>query len=124
MIGAPELILILAVVLIVFGAGRLPEIGRTLPNAVKDFGRGVRGELPDRTEPVNAPSSGTTQTATRPAHPRPARKRSHPFRGLSMLAVGIGLLIYAADATFLNIGLPLQITSGVFVVVGVAFFFL
>lgn len=124
MIGAPELILILAVVLIVFGAGRIPEIGRALPTAVKDFGRGVRGELPDPPAPIPGAAGSATQTSARVAAARPARRRTHPFRGLSMLVVGIGLLIYAIDGTWLNIGLPLQIASGVFVVVGAILFFL
>ena len=123
MIGAPELILILAVVLIVFGAGRLPEIGRSLPNAVKDFGRGVRGELPDAPAPAPGTSTNTTQTATRPAARR-AKRLAHPFRSLGMVIMGVGLLIFAADNYFLNVGLPLQIASGVIVVVGAVLFFL
>jgi sec-independent protein translocase protein TatA len=36
-IGLPELILILLVLLLVFGATRLPEIGKGLGQAIKNF---------------------------------------------------------------------------------------
>jgi TatA/E family protein of Tat protein translocase len=38
-LGVPELILIFAVALIVFGPRRLPEIGRTLGKALNEFKR-------------------------------------------------------------------------------------
>jgi sec-independent protein translocase protein TatA len=36
-IGIPELIIVLALALVVFGAGKLPEIGRGLGKAIKEF---------------------------------------------------------------------------------------
>jgi sec-independent protein translocase protein TatA len=36
-IGMPELIVILVIVLIVFGAGRLPELGAGLGKGIKNF---------------------------------------------------------------------------------------
>ena len=39
MIGYPELILILAIVLILFGAKKLPEIAKSLGTATKEFKR-------------------------------------------------------------------------------------
>lgn len=36
-IGMPELIVILVIVLVVFGAGRLPEIGSALGKSIKNF---------------------------------------------------------------------------------------
>lgn len=36
-IGAPELILILVIVLILFGPGKLPEVGRSLGKALSEF---------------------------------------------------------------------------------------
>ena len=38
-IGAPELVLILIVGLIVFGPGKLPEMGRTLGKGLREFRR-------------------------------------------------------------------------------------
>jgi|AntRauTorckE6833_2_1112554.scaffolds.fasta_scaffold114356_1 sec-independent protein translocase protein TatA len=36
-IGVPELIIVLLIVLLVFGAGKLPEIGNGLGKAIKNF---------------------------------------------------------------------------------------
>lgn len=36
-LGFPELIIILILALLVFGAGKLPEIGRGLGRAIKEF---------------------------------------------------------------------------------------
>ena len=36
-IGVPELLILLVIILIIFGAGRLPEIARGLGKAVGDF---------------------------------------------------------------------------------------
>lgn len=36
-LGIPELIIILVVILIVFGAGKLPEIGSGIGKAIKNF---------------------------------------------------------------------------------------
>lgn len=39
--GSPELIIILAVILLLFGAGRLPKLARSLGQASKEFKEGV-----------------------------------------------------------------------------------
>lgn len=36
-LGIPELLVILAIVLVVFGAGKLPEIGKSLGQSIKNF---------------------------------------------------------------------------------------
>ena len=36
-LGMPELLIILVIILIIFGAGRLPEIGRGLGKGIKNF---------------------------------------------------------------------------------------
>jgi len=36
-LGAPELILILVLALIIFGPGKLPEVGRALGRGIKEF---------------------------------------------------------------------------------------
>ena len=45
-IGPLEIFLIVVVVLIVFGAGRLPEVGRGIGTAIKEF-RGTIGNKND-----------------------------------------------------------------------------
>lgn len=41
-IGIPELIIILVIILIVFGAGKLPEIGGGLGKAIGNFRKATR----------------------------------------------------------------------------------
>jgi sec-independent protein translocase protein TatA len=36
-IGLPELLVILAIVIVVFGANRLPQLGRGIGSAIKNF---------------------------------------------------------------------------------------
>jgi sec-independent protein translocase protein TatA len=47
-IGMPELIIILVIILIIFGAGRLPEIGAGMGKAIKNF-KGATS-VPDKKE--------------------------------------------------------------------------
>ncbi|WP_084154273.1 twin-arginine translocase TatA/TatE family subunit [Citrifermentans bremense] len=39
-IGMPQLVIILVIVLLVFGAGRLPEVGRALGQSIRNFKAG------------------------------------------------------------------------------------
>ena len=42
--GMPELIIILVIMLLVFGAGKIPEIGNALGQGIKNFKKGVEGK--------------------------------------------------------------------------------
>lgn len=41
-IGMPELLIILVIILIIFGAGKLPEIGSALGRGIKNFKKATR----------------------------------------------------------------------------------
>ncbi|HOK05701.1 MAG TPA: twin-arginine translocase TatA/TatE family subunit [Syntrophales bacterium] len=41
-IGMPELLVILVIVLIIFGAGKLPEIGSALGKGIRNFKKATR----------------------------------------------------------------------------------
>ncbi len=43
-IGIPELLIILVIVLIIFGAGKLPQIGQALGQGIKNFKKSVSNE--------------------------------------------------------------------------------
>ena len=43
-IGWPELILILFICLLLFGAGRLPDIARQMGKAVQEFKKALKGD--------------------------------------------------------------------------------
>lgn len=48
-IGATELVIILGIVVLIFGARRLPEIGSGLGKAIKNFKAGLSGKEIDVT---------------------------------------------------------------------------
>jgi sec-independent protein translocase protein TatA len=49
-IGVPELLIILVIVVIIFGVGKLPEIGSALGKGIKNFKKSVNGDN-DSTNP-------------------------------------------------------------------------
>jgi sec-independent protein translocase protein TatA len=51
-VGTTELIVILAIVLILFGATRLPQLGKALGETIKGFKQGSQsdGELPEKND--------------------------------------------------------------------------
>ena len=49
-IGMPELIIILIIILIIFGAGKLPEIGSGIGRGIKNFKKATQEE-PDELAP-------------------------------------------------------------------------
>ncbi len=51
-LGMPELLIILVIALLVFGAGRLPEIGSSLGKAIRGF-----KEASDKPEPEQGPKA-------------------------------------------------------------------
>jgi sec-independent protein translocase protein TatA len=46
-VGGPELIIFLVIILLLFGAKRIPELAKGLGSGVRQFRRGVRGEDED-----------------------------------------------------------------------------
>lgn len=46
-IGIPELLLVLFLVLLLFGAKRLPQIARSIGKSMKEFKSGMRSTLED-----------------------------------------------------------------------------
>ena len=69
-IGAPEIVLLLLVALLLFGAKRLPEIGRSLGSGMREFKDSVTGNSqPEPTQPVQAtqlPPAPPETTASAP----------------------------------------------------------
>lgn len=49
-IGIPELLIILVIILIIFGVGKLPEIGSALGKGIKNFKKSVSSENHDTTD--------------------------------------------------------------------------
>lgn len=63
-IGMPELIIILVIILIIFGAGKLPEIGSGIGRGIKNFKKATSGELEDDTSPREPEKLSESTTAT------------------------------------------------------------
>lgn len=65
MFGMPsgaEWLIVLLLVLIVFGAGKLPQVGRQLGSAISEFKDTVRPKDDDEEEPPAAPMDKTEPT--------------------------------------------------------------
>lgn len=61
-IGMPELIVILVIILIIFGAGKLPEIGSGLGKAIRNF-KGASDELESTPEDKKIDDKGPEKDA-------------------------------------------------------------
>ncbi len=48
-LGVPELIIILVIVMVIFGAGKLPEIGGAIGKGIKGFKKSVKDDEIDVT---------------------------------------------------------------------------
>jgi sec-independent protein translocase protein TatA len=53
-VGAPELIIILVIVLVLFGPKRLPQLGKSLGKTMKAIREGAEGKLGDEDEDADA----------------------------------------------------------------------
>ena len=42
-IGVPELLIVLVIIVIIFGVGKLPEIGSALGKGIKNFKKSING---------------------------------------------------------------------------------
>lgn len=56
-IGLPEIILIVVLVLVIFGAGRLPEVGRGIGTAIKEFRGTIGGKDDSETADTKKPEA-------------------------------------------------------------------
>lgn len=52
-LGMPELILILVIALVVFGPGKLPDVGKALGRGIQEFRRASNGEAPQQPSATN-----------------------------------------------------------------------
>lgn len=59
-IGVPELLVIMVIALVIFGPGKLPEIGGALGKGIRDFKKAFEGG-DDDVKKVDAKAEGTEQ---------------------------------------------------------------
>ena len=60
-IGFPELMIILVIIMIIFGAGKLPEIGSAFGNSIKNFKKSMK-EAEEIQEATNLESTESTES--------------------------------------------------------------
>lgn len=67
-IGLPEILVILVVLVFLFGASKLPQIGNSLGRSIREFKKGVSGEEERQLTKVSPASSNhTPQSPVNPA---------------------------------------------------------
>ena len=81
-LGITELILILVIVLIIFGAGKLPKIGEGMGKALKGFKKEIR-----EAEPIMSPEQ-TQATDANVVPPAPAQATSAPTSAPASTSTG------------------------------------
>lgn len=75
-VGAPELIVILVIALIVLGPKKLPEVGRSVGKGMREFKESLAGNDSDDEIPAVVPSSVPAEpTAVTPVEATPAAKQ-------------------------------------------------
>lgn len=55
--GTQELLIILLIVVLIFGARKLPDLARSLGSSAKEFRKGIEEGTTDDDDPTNAHSS-------------------------------------------------------------------
>lgn len=60
-LGMPELLIILVIVVIFFGVGRLSEVGGAMGQGIREFRKASTGEDEKAPEKQESPSEPTTQ---------------------------------------------------------------
>lgn len=58
-LGVPELLIILVVVLLLFGAKRLPEIAKSMGSSVREFRKGIKDIKEDFSAEIETESTDT-----------------------------------------------------------------
>ena len=61
-LGIPELLIILVIIIIVFGVGKLPQIGGALGKGIREF-RQATSEPGDESESSSLPEEGSSETS-------------------------------------------------------------
>lgn len=71
-LGTQELIIILVIVLVIFGAGKLPEVGGALGKGIRNFKRAAKGQEDVDVTPATPAARDALQEpqAQRPETPR------------------------------------------------------
>jgi len=64
-VGPWEIALILVIILIVFGVGKLPQVGGAIGKGIRAFRKGQRGEDDDEEEKAEEPKKAARKKTTK-----------------------------------------------------------
>lgn len=62
-LGAPELLIILAIVLLLFGGKKLPQLSRSLGESMHELRKGLGSDVKNEKSKTEEKSADTTKTA-------------------------------------------------------------
>ena len=73
-IGPMELLIVLGIVVLLFGPGKIAGVGGAIGNSVREFRKAVRPDedAPPETSVAPTPAPGATYTAVQPLLPPPS----------------------------------------------------
>lgn len=67
-LGAPELLIILAIVVVLFGASRIGDIGKGVGRGIREFRSELKDSLKDEEEQEVVAQTATSETRGRQSH--------------------------------------------------------
>lgn len=56
-LGAPELIIILVILMLLFGGAKLPQLSRAIGQSLREIRRGAEADLSEPTQPKSSPDA-------------------------------------------------------------------
>ncbi len=65
-IGLPELLIIFAIIVLLFGATRLPGLGKSVGQSIRGFKDGIKGAEDEAPKAIDKPSVPTDTTPPAP----------------------------------------------------------
>ena len=71
-LGAPELLIILVILLLLFGGAKLPQLSRSIGQSLKELRRGAEGDLTEDDRPTKQTKKKSSQ-AKQSDNPPPLR---------------------------------------------------
>jgi sec-independent protein translocase protein TatA len=77
-LGGPELIIILIIVLVLFGVGRISGLGRELGGSIREFRRAVKDEDKEQEPDAALRQQNASTDAAEPAERRPQAQPTEP----------------------------------------------
>lgn len=71
-IGLPQLLVVLAIIILIFGVGRISGLGRELGSSIKEFRRAVKDEDKEKQDAAAANTAAIAAPTQQPAPAAPA----------------------------------------------------